>query len=465
MNQDLRSFLKFLQNNYPEYIVRVGKEMSPVLEIPIIQQKLAKENRFPVVYVEKVQGSELPLVTNLFGSYELLGLALGVEDPSKVLKEYIRREAKTFPAKKVSKDQSPVKEKIWTGVDVDLGRLPIVHHAEKDSGKYVVIGCMVCKDPYSGIPNVGIYRHEVKGKDKLGCMFNPHHHASYIYHRYQEMGRPMEVAIFIGHHPAVGIGGSSQGSLDTHNEYETMGGLLGEPLELVDCETVSLEVPAWAEIVIEGIIEPGNVGMDGPFAEYTGYYGEQKKVCMMDVKAITMQKDAIYHDLDPAHREHNLAGVLPFESHVYRRVYETVPSIIDVYMPPSGCCFFTVYISMKKRVEGEGRFAGLTALGCNANLKCAIVVDDDINIHDESEVLWAIATRCEADIDLTMIPHTLGAHLDPSSYDETRFHKGPMTTKLIIDATKKVNLPFAERIRPARGIWEKINLSDYLLPY
>jgi 2,5-furandicarboxylate decarboxylase 1 len=462
MNKDLRTFLTSLQEDHPEHLVRVVKEISPVLEVPVVQQRLAKEDRFPVVYVEKVQGFNMPLVTNLFGSYDLLGLAFGVEDRSRILKEYMRRESNAIPTKKVLKSQAPVKEVIWTGADVDLNRLPIVHHAEKDSGKYVVIGCMVCEDPYSGTPNVGIYRHEVKGKDKLGCMFNPHHHASYIYHRYQEMGRPMEVAIFIGHHPAVGIGASSQGSLDTHNEYETMGGLLGEPLEVVDCETISLEVPAWAEMVIEGVIEPGNVATDGPFAEYAGYYGEQKKVCVMDVKAITMRKDALYHDLDPAHREHTLSGVLPFESHIFRRVYEVVPSILDVYMPPSGCCFYTVYISMRKRVEGEGRFAAIAALGSNANLKMAVVVDEDIDVHSETEVLWAISTRCEADLDMTLIPHTLGAHLDPSSYDETRFRKGPMTTKLIIDATKKVNLPFAERIRPRKDVWEKITLSDYL---
>lgn len=462
MNKDLRTFLNFLQDNHPEYFVKVGKEVSPILEIPIIQQKLAKENRYPVIYVEKVQMSKLPLITNLFGSYELLGLAIGVDDKSQILKEYMRREINLIATTKVSKEQAPVKEVIWTGKEIDLGKLPIVHHAEKDSGKYVVIGCMVCRDPYSGTPNVGIYRHEVKGKERLGCMINPHHHASYIYRRYQEMGRPMEVSIFIGHHPAVVIGASSQGSLDTHNEFETMGGLLGESLELVACETNSLEVPAWAEIVIEGIIEPDSIDTDGPFAEYTGYYGEQKKVGVIDIKAITMRKDAIYHDLDPAHREHTLACVLPFEGHIYRRVYETVPSILDVYMPPSGCCFYTVYISMKKRVEGEGRFAGLTALGTNANLKYVVVVDDDINIHDESEILWAIATRLEADIDLTVIPYTLGAHLDPSSYGEERFHKGPMTTKLIFDATKKVNLPFAERIRPREDIWKKIDLSEYL---
>ena len=391
-----------------------------------------------------------------------MGWALEVENKADILKEHMRREANSIPARIVSKQAAPVKEVIWTGDDIDLGKLPIVHHAEQDSGKYVVIGCMVCKDPDSGTPNVGIYRHEVKGKDKLGCMINPHHHASYIYRRCMELGQPMEVAIFIGHHPAVGIGGSAQGSLNTHNEYETMGGLLGEPLEVVEGETISLQVPARAEIVIEGVIRPGSVGTDGPFAEYAGYYGESKQVSIIEVTAITMRQDAIYHDLDPAHREHNFAGVLPFESHVFRRVSETVPSVIDVYMPPSGCCFYSVYISMKKRVEGEARFAALSALGTNANLKHVIVVDEDVNIHDECEVLWAVNTRFEADTDLTMIPYTLGAHLDPSSYDETRFHKGPMTTKLIIDATKKVKLPFAERIRPSKEVWEKINLTEYL---
>lgn len=462
MNKDLRHFISFLLENHPNQIVDVNEKISRRFELPVIQQKLAKEHRFPVVYSSKVQDSEFPVVSNLFASYDLLALALGVHDKKDVLKEYIAREENPISTKQVEPEKAPVKEIILKGDKIDLNRLPIVHHALKDSGPYITIGCMVCKDPDSGTPNVGIYRHELKAYNKLGCMINPSHNAAYIYRRYQELNRPMDVAIFIGHHPAVIIGASSSGPLNSHNEFETMGALLGEPLEIVKGETVDLEVPAWAEMVIEGIIQPGNTETDGPFAEYAGYYGDRKTVPIIDVTAITMRKNAIYHDLDPAHREHNLAGVLCLESVVYRRAQATVPTVLDVHLPPSGCCFYNLYISLKKRVEGEAKLAALAALGSNANLKHVIVVDEDVDVNNEEEVLWALATRFEADQDVIIIPNTLGAHLDPSSYGESRFNHGSMTTKVIFDATRPIHLPFAERIVPPQDVWGKIDLSTYL---
>jgi UbiD family decarboxylase len=154
--------------------------------------------------------------------------------------------------------------------------------------------------------------------------------------------------------------------------------------------------------------------------------------------------------------------VLAFEASVYDSVKKLVPSVTGVYMPPSGCCVFTAYVGIKKRVAGEGKSAGLAALSAEPNLKMIVVVDDDIDIYDEEQVLWAICTRFEADADLTMIPNMLGAHLDPSAYGEVRNERGPMTTKLILDATKPATGAFAERITPPRELWEKMKLEDYI---
>ena len=293
-------------------------------------------------------------------------------------------------------------------------------------------------------------------------MFNPAHHGAYIYRKYREMKKPMEAVLFIGHHPATVMGSLARNPMGT-SEFEIMGALMGEPLEVTEGETVSLPVPAFAEIAIEGVLDPNKETGDGPFAEYTGYYGAEKKpVGLMQVTAISMRRDAIYHDLDPAHREHNLAGVLAFEASVYDSVKKLVPSVTGVYMPPSGCCVFTAYVGIKKRVPGEGKSAGLAALSAEPNLKIIVVVDDDIDIYNEEEVLWAISTRFEADVGLTMIPNIMGAHLDPSAYGEVRSERGPMTTKLIIDATRPATLGFAERIRPPEDLWNKVKLEDYI---
>jgi len=465
MNRDLRTFICQIGELGPDYFLSISKSVERKYEPCVVQQKLAALKKFPVIKFEKISSSKLPLITNLFGSYQLLGLALGVdpkEPKNVILKTYMDKIQHPVPIKEIPRRAAPVKEVIITGEDIDLDSLPIVHHAQKDSGKYITAGSLIIKDPETGVPNAGIYRHEVQGKNAVGCMFNPAHHAAYIYRKYKEMKKPMEAVLFIGHHPAAIIGSLARGPMGT-SELEIMGALMNEPLEVTEGETVSVPVPAFAEIAIEGMLDPNRETRDGPFAEYTGYYGPSKEpIGLMQVTAITMRRDAIYHDLDPSHREHNLAGVLAFEASVYNSVRKLVPSVTGVYMPPSGCCVFTAYVRIKKKVAGEGKSAGLAALSAEPNLKMAVVVDDDINIYDEEEVLWAISTRFEADVGLTVLPNMMGAHLDPSSYGELRTEKGPMTTKLIIDATRPATLPFAERIVPPKEAWERMSLTDYV---
>ncbi len=466
MSKDLRQFLKVAKELGPDFYVEVKRPLKPKFEPCVIQEKLASERRFPVIYCPEIEGSKLPLVTNLFGSYEMLGLALDL-DPRKVskaeiLKEFMKREADAKPTQTVPASEAPVKEVILQGKDIDLSLLPIIHHQEGDSGKYITIGSLICKDPDTGIPNVGLYRHEVKGKDRLGFRIAPPHHAAYIARRCAELGKPMEVVISLGHHPAVSIGSCYTGSLEM-NELEVFGGLLGEPLQVTSGETVDLPVPARAEIAIEGVIDPPNMTTtDGPFAEFAHYYGIDMSCYVIQVTAITMRKDAIYHDLDPAHREHNIANVLGNESNAYEVIKRAVPTVQAVHLPPSGVCTFHLYVSIKKRIQGEGKFAGLAALSASSGAKLVVVVDEDIDVYNEEEVLWAVATRVEADLDVSIIPSVTGANLDPSCYDETRFKRGTMTTKMIIDATRPVELPFATRITPPKTLWDSMSLDNYL---
>ena len=465
MNKDLRTFLDVVRQLGPEYYAHVSRPTDPIFEPCVIQQKLAAGKQYPVIAFDKINGSELPLVTNLFGSYELLGLALGVgaDEPKSAILETFRDKIRTpLPTRTIAPGEAPVKEVVIGGDDVDLGTLPAVLHAEKNSGKFITIGCLVIRDPDTGVLNAGVYRHEIKGRNRLACMFNPAHHAAYIYRRYKELNRPMQAVLFLGHHPAAIMGALSRVPIQT-NELEIMGALMGEPLEVVGAETVELPVPAFAEIAIEGVLDPSEETADGPFSEYTGYYGPAKDpVGLMRVTAVTMRRDAIFHDLDPSHREHNLSGVLSYESSVYDSVRKLIPSVTGVYMPASGTCVLTAYVKIKKSVPGQGKSAGLAAIAAEPNLKIAIVVDDDVDFYNEEEVLWAIATHFQADRDLAIIPNAMGAHLDPSAYGEVRTEPGPMTTKTVIDATRPVTLPFAERIHPPAELWERLKLEDYI---
>ena len=465
MNKDLHQFLAEIRQRGPDYFASVSRPVDPVYEPCVIQQKLAERDRYPVIRFENVNGSDIPLVTNMFGKYELLGLALGVEpdEPkSAILSTFRERIANPIDTVTVGRGDAPVKQVVIEGGDIDLASIPVIRHAEKNSGKYISIGVLVVRDPETGVLNAGVYRHEIKGPQEIACMFNPAHHAGYIYRKYRELKRPMEAVLFIGHHPAAILGSLSKQSIDA-DEYRTMGALMGEALEVVAAETVDIPVPAWAEIAIEGVLDPARETSDGPFSEYTGFYGPRKDpVGLMQVRALTMRKDAIYHDLDPSHREHNLAGVLSHESTVYNSVAKLVPSVTAVHMPACGTCIFTAFISIRKRVQGEGKSAGIAAIAAEPNLKIAVVVDEDIDIYNEQEMWWAISTHLQADRGVTTIPYAMGAHLDPSAYGEVRTEKGPMQTKLIIDATRPVTLPFAERIRPPRDAWERIRLEDYV---
>jgi 2,5-furandicarboxylate decarboxylase 1 len=467
VGKDLRHFLQLLKAAGPDFYVEAKKPLNPKLEPFVLQQKLLKHGRFPVIYCPKIDGSRLPLVTGLLGSYELLALAMDMDprklDKSEMSKEFRRRAAGARPVKVISPLDAPVKEVILTGKDVDLNLLPITQHHELDSGKYIACGFLICKDPDTGIPNAGVYRHEVKGKDQLGCGLAPAHNAGYIAGRYAALGKPMEVAIVIGHHPAAVLGCCAEGPVGM-NELEVAGGLLGEPLEVVKAETVDLQVPARAEIIIEGVIDrpvDGPSTTDGPFGEYTWYYGGVQPCYQMRVTAVTMRRDAIYQDLDPAHPEHNLAKILGAETSIHEAVKKVVPSVKAVHLPMSGVLYH-IYVSIKKRVQGEGKLAGIGALAGHPWATMVVVVDEDVDVFNEGDVMWAIATRAVADRDVSIIANATGQRLNPSAHNESRAGRGYMVSKMIIDATKPVDLPFSTRITPNAELWQTMQLDDYL---
>ena len=472
MRKDLRQFLELAKEAGPEYYVEVKKPLAIDLEVNVIQQKLARLGRNPVIYCSKMKGSTFPYVTNLFGSRGLLALAMGISPETiakigkaEILQEFRKRVAKPLPVEWIAGQDAPIKEVILKGAGIDLSIFPIPKHYELDSGKYITIGSTICKEPDKGLLNVGVYRQEVKGKDKLGCYIVPTNHGAYIARERAKLGSVMEVAISIGHHPAVSMAACHTGPLEM-NELEIAGSLLGEPLAVTKGETVDLPVPADAEIVIEGIIDPRKMVTDGPFAEFTGYYGSATKDChLIDVTCITMRKDAIYHGLDPDHAEHLLAGILSLESGLWDVIGRRIPSLKAVHYPPSGRLFHS-YVSIAKRVEGEGMLAGLLAVSADRNGTLAIVVDEDVDIFNEEEVLSALATRVSFDKDIATIPAVVGGVLNPRAYseqaDEKGVARGGIMAKTIIDATKPVSTPFAVRITPPQDLWQSMKLEDYV---
>ncbi|MFQ5872633.1 MAG: UbiD family decarboxylase [Dehalococcoidia bacterium] len=464
MSKDLRSFIKQVATTMPDQIRMITAEVDAKFGITAIAEKLAKEGKFPALFFTKVRGSSLPLVINLTASYERLALALDAS-VSDMVRVYGQRQTRPLPPRVVN--DAPVKEVILKGEEAKLSLLPIPTHNELDAGPYITGSVLTCKDPDTGRQNAGIYRHQVQGDDQLGVWFYLTHHGAYIYQRYSESNVPMEVAIAVGHYPTFMLGAVSR-LPGMGGEFEEAGALLGEPLELIKAETVDLMVPARAEIIIEGILPPHGDHFEGPFGEWPGYYVGEGEKPFIKVKAITMRRDAIYYDLFPANREHRVLGSLPRMGSIYRRVKEAVPGLVNVNVPAHARTH--CYISIKKTSDAEVKKAAFAALSTEAeNLKFIVVVDDDIDVFNEPDVMWAVGTRFRAERDLLLIPSWSGpGGLNPSGWEyHTDGTRTPvMTSVVIIDATQPaLPLRYPPRANPPKEMVNNIKLDGLLRPF
>lgn len=459
MAKDLRSFLKQVEEHTPSELVRVSRPVSPVFELPAVVRKLQAENRYPVVLFDDVIGTDMRAISNVLGSTTLLAEALETT-PQEMTRTYIDREDARIPFEVV--DGGPAQEVVIEADDVNLHEMPIVTNCEKDSGAFIGGGITTVRLPGTDKFNSGIYRMMVHSRNTLGMSYEKHTHIGRVHRQSEARGEPLEAVTWIGHHPACLLGCQSKIPFG-EDEYEVMGGLLQEPVRVTRAKTVDVMVPADAEIIIEGIILPDERIGEGPYGEFTWYYGLERPSPVMKVTAITHRRDAIFHHLFAAHPEHNLTGRLGRESVLYKRVKAAVPSVIDVAMPMSGICRFHAYVRIRKEFDGAGKLAALAALASDPFVKLVVVVDEDVDIHSDAEVLWAIATRTQPDRSTFFVPESATSRLDPSSYSIwSRWEKDTMNTKWAIDATMPVEAPFEERADVPRDMWENMDLTEYL---
>jgi 2,5-furandicarboxylate decarboxylase 1 len=460
MAKDLRSFMADLKSKYPEELVYVKREVDPDLELCGVLRKLQEGNRYPATVFEKVKGTSMPVISNVMASRKLLAAAFGTTE-AQLMYEYAKREeAQTAPLL-VSSAEAPVKQVIHTGDDVDIYKLPNIVHCGGDGGTFISSGVIIAKDPDTGINNAGMYRMQIKAKNKTGIGPGAYSHFMHIYRKKEKAGEPLDIAIVIGHHPLFYMAGQYRGPLDM-DELWVAGGLLGEPLRMVPAETVDLMVPADAEIIIEGRVLPYIREPEGPFGEYTWYLGPAMNSPVVEITAITHRKDAIYQDLFSSHPEHNLTGLLGREATMFKRVKQAVPTTTALTLPFSGTCRHTCYVSVKKEFDGVGKNVALAAMAADPFMKLIVVVDDDIDVFNEAEVMWAVTTRMNADRDIFIVPDAYVCELDPSAYDITgRTNRGAMNAKWAIDATKPVGLPFQERADVPETVWKNMDLDSY----
>ena len=466
MAKDLRAFLKELKKKRPDNYLEVNKEISSQFETAALLQHLENIKNFSTVKFNNVLnlkgvGGNV-VVSNLTATRENMAIAAGLT-PEQFRGELTRRVSSQsknlIPPKILSAKDAPVKAHVSTGESLDIGNLPIIRHHEMDAAPYFTM-TVVAKHPEwgtaPGVHNVAFHRMQYRSARETGIHMSPIH-TWQIFKSYEEKGLPCPIAYVIGHHPMFYVSANMNPPVDV-SEYDLAGALMEEPLRLVPSETLGKDflVPADAEFVIEGEILPQRREPEAPFGEWTRYYGPQRSNPVVAIKAITHRDNPIFLDNFIGHRDMDCL-TLGWESTVYNRVREAVPTVLDVCLPFSGCGGFHAYIKLKKMVPGQPINAALAALTWGF-LKLVVVVDEDIDVFDEEAVWWAVATRVQAGKQVQKLEGIRGSILDPS-IGETVEHDA-----IIIDATKPFDKPFAEKLNVPEAVMGKIKLEDYILP-
>jgi len=450
MAQDLRGYLDLVKRKRPDELVIVSREVDPAYEITALVVKLEREaRRRPVLIFENVRGTRFPVLTNLHASRGRLALAVNAE-PGALLRRYLGAMERPLAPRVVP--TGPVKEVVLRGGDVDLSALPQIVHHERDGGVFLTAAISFAKDPTSETWNCAYNRLMLKGRDTTSIHLTLGKHLWEFHRLAERRNEPLPVAFALGVHPAIALGALAIGSVD-EDERGIMGALLGEPLELVKCETSDVLAPAHAEMVIEAEILPHERTAEGPFGEFTGYSLGERQREVVRVKAITHRRGALFQDVSVAHLDHLLLSTIPIEANLYRAVRAMVPSVTAVRVPAP----FTCYVALEQRIAGQAKNAMLAVLGADLYMKRVVVVDHDVDVFDDRQVNWAIATRCQPDRDILTVTNARGSDLDPSTKEDG------YTAKWGVDATAKPSLAaYTPRHRVPPDVYRRVELKDFL---
>jgi len=451
MPEDLRSFIARVEREAPGEVVRVRKPISSRYEISALLTHLERRKRFPLLIFENVDGGKAPVVINVQGSRKLMGHALGCL-PEDLAPRFLERQVRPIPPIEVP--EGPVHEVAETGDEVDLTKLPMLTHYAVNAAPYLTASIIAARDPDTGVQNTAYIRMMLAGKRELRVFMAIGRHTWTLHNKMERRGQPLPIAVIIGVHPAFSLGSQAFTPAD-EDEYAVIGGVMGEPLRLVDAKTVPLKVPADAELIIEGLMLPHVRREEGPFGEFTGHAVERDQRQVVEVTAITHRRGFYFQDVHAGYTEHRLMGAVPREAALLRAVCQAVPTVKAVCMPVSGNCRFHAYISIAKRTPAQAKNAICAAIASDMLLKHVIVVDEDIDVFDEEAVLWAVANRFQASHGLVVIAGAQGSELDPSA--------GPfgVNDKMGLDATKPLS-GFPAVLSVPEEVMRRIRVEDFI---
>lgn len=430
-------------------LLRIKKEVNPLHISALIAQGNEK-----AVLLQNIRGYSVPVVGGLMNNLNLLASALNLSERQVGRKT---RDAVDTPIPPKLISEGPVQEIIKTGSEVDLTEFPIPLQGAIDGGPYISAGMVVAKDPEYG-RNSGYYRLMFNDINTLGIgLVSPSDMRAY-YDRALQRNSKLEVAIVIGVHPIETIASTYKAPVGV-DEFGIAGALRGEPLELVKCKTVDLEVPAHAEIVLEGELLPIGYSVDeGRFGEFTRFTGRVQRMPLIKIKAITHRKNPIFQTINMPW-ENITVDVAAYEGSAWKVLEAAGVETTAINVTKGGCGQFHVIASVKKR-GGEGKNA-VMALLSSALFKLAIVVDDDIDVYDMDAVEWAVFSRVQADKDVIIVSGARAKPLDPS-VDKNKGEGLPLTAKLGIDATYPEGIPREHYDTISYPFYNAVRIEDYL---
>ncbi len=437
-DQSLRGFLEMVEKNHSADFVRIQEPVSREDITPAVFE-FERAGRYPVIIFECVEGFKGSVVTNTAANRKLLAACLGVA-PGDLPTAYKDRCQNYRPAEVV--DEAPWREIVLEGEEVDLRKLPIPFHFPIDAAPYITAGQIVARDPETGVDTTGFHRLQLKGKNRLGVSLHSRRRMYHFHKKAEDAGNALSAAIVIGVHPVHYMGSMAYHYPPGVRKYEVIGALFGEPYRVARCATAELEVPAGAEIVLEGEILADAREPEGPFGEFTGYASYRSTQNVFLVNRVQMRRDAMLHSVASGmSADHILISCVSREAEILNTLRRNLPSVSAVHVPSNTAGAFLAIVQMQKTAEGQPQQAIMAALGTEFYCKCVVVVDRDVDIFNLSDVAWAVITRTRADKDVNFIHGAMGAILDPTSDP-----KSHTLTKVGIDATKPSGRDFAERL-------------------
>ena len=463
--QSLRSYLERLDEIIPDQLIKVKDEVDWKYEVTAHVTEMEKTKGNPALLFENIKGYTSPLLVNLFGHIDRMNLAIG-DTPHvsggrlEFYDEWNRSIAREVPP--IYATGGPVKEMRYTGDDVDLASLPIPKFYEQDGGRYLTAGLLVARNP--DIPeeiNLTYARMVLQGRGDLGVSLHSRGHTWHYFERSKALGTPLDIAIVIGAQPALYLAAAAK----ITSEYHTAGALLGEPIELVRCETVDLPVPSQAEIALEGqiLLDEGD---EGPFTEYTGYISGRSTRNHIKISAMTTRKDPIFLAVAPSNAsDHLLLSGLPKQARISRTLVDSmhVHALKDIIWPTSGT-HFVCFASLKESMNltpGLAKQLALLLLGLDHYVKIVAVFPAETDITDITGALGTMAKRCdfERGSGVEVLGGVFCQYLDPSS------SQAGLSSKMVIDATgPEIETPSTETMPDVEKVLSSSMVKDVSFP-